>query len=232
MVTKWWELAIPAAATLGGVAATVAGTLLTSASHRRHERRSRFLSERRDAYTKFRSTAHAVRRKYERMASLKRETEEARVQIDEAEQEIRKLTLKVDELVEAKAAVEHAVEQAKELLESGDLEQASRLLKGVDVDIEGYSTPTEILEEKIKLLGELQQKLARNSEELVVSAEEIEKWNEEFEAADAVVAYLGSKGVRTAAEALLLGIVNEVSKEKLQQLDEEFVQAVRRDLSV
>jgi hypothetical protein len=52
-MAKWWELAIPAVSTLGGVAATSLFQMFNNKGQRRHERFLKYADEKRAAYAQF-----------------------------------------------------------------------------------------------------------------------------------------------------------------------------------
>ncbi len=86
-MTTWWELAIPAASAIGG--AVVTGTIqgLTIRSQRRHERRLRFIDNKRAAYAQFLTSIEKTIQPIQALTTLENQLKELIQDLDSQREE-------------------------------------------------------------------------------------------------------------------------------------------------
>ncbi|MFJ8582638.1 hypothetical protein [Micromonospora sp. NPDC093277] len=226
LAAEWWELAIPAGATLGGVAFTVAGAMVTGVVQRRHERRSRFLEDRRNAYIKFRAIARDLRRKVKRTEEIRKEIEEITDRIGRERTRGREIQANIKIFEEEIAAAARMLET-----ESGDGgERKDQLASRLTSSRDGLAKAKAELEREKHQSQVLDEELDRLADELSALGSESRSSQQDFDEAESIVAYLGTKETRVAAATLLRMI--EADDLEFARVDEAFAQAVRRDLGV
>lgn len=236
MATQWWELAIPAGATLFGVGISVVGTLATGSAQRRHDRRAHLATERKEAYIRFRMLAHKVRERIRALSAIEEQVQSIDIRQEENRNYNEKLREQTEQLRNLRIAAEKSLEaaepalrEARKLAAEGRKDEAAKLLSELTI-----MNPQELTEPPLTegTWHDLESELADVGTRLAHTKKVAEEWSEEFRAAESIVAFLGSEEVRLAAVELMIAVFDAASSDEVARLDEAFVRAVRRDLKV